>query len=515
MNASFLRWRDLSLAAGPWQALHPAPAENRGFTERGRYRFEVPGPGWRLRIDDGPLTEASSGTMQWEWEPGFFAGEVTAELEGPAASDRTLFLLDVGPDPTKLGREVFGRMLQELMHEAPELVVGAEPATMRIGQLGEFENAWLAFARVRRYCPDVLRAIAQLRARPRRTLRVWRASSPLHQVRRVDRQTAAILARSLGAAVLLDDPPGDDFAAASRLDVPVVEETLDSAANRAVLALLLALVRRACGVLERLQGLVDREQDSETRTSLATRWPRRRQVLEETATRLKLAVRQSPFASVTRPEITAAGLNAVAADPIYARAWERGWRALRPGIEVGGANERLWVSPSWEVYEGWCFIRLGRSLQAALPGWGWSRRGRRWIGSSGGRAAELVLQQTFECREREMDGPWSVSRERVPDLVLRVGSRTGTRFVVLDVKYRASRSNVLDAMTSAHVYQDSLRIGSRRPDATLLLVPAGGGATWLEDSAFQAAHRVGVHVFSPDTATALPWPLIEALQGGA
>jgi hypothetical protein len=99
---------------------------------------------------------------------------------------------------------------------------------------------------------------------------------------------------------------------------------------------------------------------------------------------------------------------------------------------------------------------------------------------------------------------WSVSRERVPDLVMTVTSDAEVRFVVLDAKYRASRANVLDAMASAHIYQDGLRVGSRRPEASLLLVPSGGGAGWLELPAFQAEHRVGVHVISPDGEPVMP-----------
>ncbi len=107
---------------------------------------------------------------------------------------------------------------------------------------------------------------------------------------------------------------------------------------------------------------------------------------------------------------------------------------------------------------------------------------------------------------------WSVSRERVPDLVFTIESSDGVRFVVLDAKYRTSRLNVLDAMASAHIYQDSLRIGSRRPEASLLLIPSGGGAPWLEDPAFQADNRVGVHVLSADDAGALPAHLKQGLD---
>ena len=99
---------------------------------------------------------------------------------------------------------------------------------------------------------------------------------------------------------------------------------------------------------------------------------------------------------------------------------------------------------------------------------------------------------------------WSISKERVPDLVLTMYDSKGVRFIVLDAKYRTSRPNVLDAMESAHIYQDSLRIGSRRPEASLLLIPSSGGASWLEDPAFQAEHRMGVHAFSPGGDLAIP-----------
>jgi len=86
------------------------------------------------------------------------------------------------------------------------------------------------------------------------------------------------------------------------------------------------------------------------------------------------------------------------------------------------------------------------------------------------------------------------------------------RFVVFDAKYRASRANVLDAMASAHIYHDSLRIGLRRPEAAFLLVPSGGGTPWLEDAIFQAEHGVGVLPLSLDVDTALPAVVLDQFR---
>ena len=164
------------------------------------------------------------------------------------------------------------------------------------------------------------------------------------------------------------------------------------------------------------------------------------------------------------------------------------------------------MSPSWEIYERWCFLRVGQLLGEALPAWNWRRlkNPTRWLGSCGGVEGELRLQPTFCTRAAETATMWSISKERVPDLVLTVRQPDGIVFAVLDAKYRASRNNVLDAMESAHIYQDSLRIGSRRPEVSLLLVPSPGGADWLEQPTFHSEHLVGVHPLSPGQPATLP-----------
>ena len=89
----------------------------------------------------------------------------------------------------------------------------------------------------------------------------------------------------------------------------------------------------------------------------------------------------------------------------------------------------------------------------------------------------------------------SVSGERRPDLVLLCETEEKRRFVVLDAKYKCSRSRLLEAMGAAHVYRDGLRWLGQSPDRSLLLVPASEGVTWLEDGEFQEVHRVGIKVF--------------------
>ncbi len=511
MTVPVVRWRERE-NPGTWEVLQPAPALNGGFSECKRYVFEKLDLGWSFRIDDEPLGEASA--SEWWWEPGFFAGEVTAELLNAAGNTLALFLLDVSADARKLGRDVFSRMIKEIRDEDPELVLGSEPARTMVGDLGESDDPWLAFARLRRHGAEFLRAVPPLIVHPRRALDARRDTSPIHLVRRVDRTTAAGLVRS--PAIALFSEAGADvdlrFPADCRLDVLVVQEILDCAANRAMLALILALIRRTRSLLARLQSATDSELESETRTPLSRRWPARRDTLERLGEQLTRVVRKSPFIHVSRPDVTAAGLTAIATDPDYARAWSQGWRALRRGVAQGDTTERMWISPSWEIYERWCFVRLGRTLAMEAPEWQWQRKNDRWEGTWCDQRAELILQPTFPSKAAPRQGMWSISKERIPDLVLRVESTDGARFVVLDAKYRTSRSAVLDAMESAHIYQDSLRVGSRRPEASLLLVPASGGANWLEDVEFHSTHRVGVHILSPGDDSRLPAAVRVALS---
>lgn len=495
------------------------PATNRGFQEKSSYRIAKPSIGWALLVDDEPLADAAGDSDSWVWEPGFFAGEVTAELLRADRSRAALFLLDVSPDPAKAGREVFGRMIDEIWDEDPQLVLGSEPATYRVGTLGATQDPWLAFARLRCHGPTFMRALGAVAARPRRALRARREHTPLRLARRVDRRTVVAALRNPSLATFLAGGVPAPALAHARVEVPTVEETLDSAANRCLLALSRSALARARSLLQRLETTVAREVPSDTRASLAPRWPARRRFLERFIADLAALLGRTPFDAVRRPEITAAGLNAISADPTYALAWGRGWRAIRSGVAGTVTDERLWVSPTWEIYERWCFVRLGALLRKALPQLGWARQRRSasadsavWIGSGKGMHLDLRLQSVFPARIAGAGGArWSISRERIPDIALTVQRDDRNVLFLADAKYRTSRDNVLDAMTTAHIYQDSLRLGPERPVATLLLVPAGGGAPWLEDPAFQVKHRVGVHVLAPGTVGEFPLLLREML----
>ena len=292
-----------------------------------------------------------------------------------------------------------------------------------------------------------------------------------------------------------------------RVDVPDAERHLDTAANRCLLAMLQALLMRCRDIRNSLNEMIDKkEEDSDTRTGLTCRWPTWKAILDRLEHRLSLFTRRTPFDEVTRAEVTAAGLNAVSAHPLYARAYRSAWLALRRGI-AGDRDEPLPLSPTWEIYERWCYHWLLRHLKSWLPGFEWTERTEKtsyavrcWEAkNTGGTVLKLMLQPTFRCTNGNMrDGFWSVSRRREPDIVLWRCQRGLEDFVIMDAKYRASRSSLLESMGTAHTYQDSLRLGGARPSWSILLVPTAREATWLEEQSFLERHKVGIASLKPD-----------------
>ncbi len=109
-----------------------------------------------------------------------------------------------------------------------------------------------------------------------------------------------------------------------------------------------------------------------------------------------------------------------------------------------------------------------------------------------GTTLEALFQATFPAlKASSKRSGWSLSRERRPDIVLVYSHGDTTRSMVLNAKWRSGRENVLDAMASAHVYHDALRVGGVRPSPCLLFLPGEDTVPELEEDAFIEAHGVG------------------------
>ena len=495
-----------------WVTLDPH-GPNTGFFEDKQVGLRIPDDreapeGCRLLVEYQPLAARDSGG--WVWKPEFYAGWVRAELLDRDGGLLGRWRLHVAPAPHKMGPDVFNRMVDEIRDQDSELILGTEPARQRLGALGETDNPLVWLERLDRRKDALARAIAAIHREPRSVLHARRERVPLHLVRRADLRALRTALREPAALAALPQTRPPAIAASTTrppfLDTPAVERTLDSPVNRAALYMLRALRRRAERLLERLRKDAGKESEAATRTSLGTRLPRWEEILTPVSRTFRRAEQKSPFRDARRPEITAAGLNAVAAHPVYAQFWRVGWEALRSGVHGDEADE-LPLSPTWEIYERWCFVELTRRLREWLPEPEWS--GSRELeasclrsvrfGRSDGATVSLFLQRTARRTDKDFR---SVSAQFVPDLVLRrEGLTERSGFVILDAKYRASSGRIVSGMAeSAHPYQDALRWGGKRPDATLLLVPDVAQAQFLSEAAFVADNRVGAVTFRPGAA---------------
>ena len=308
------------------------------FRERGKYRIRKPASGDRLYIDDQAI-ESDNG--EWAWMPGFYAGQVRVELLGPDGRVRAIYLLDVSPDPDKLGRDVFQDMLDQIWEFDPSLVLGTEPAALPVGHEKQISDPWLEYVRLRTYGERFVRVLSAIARQPLLELKEERAQLPLQNVRRADRQTALAALRNPQLLPILAHREFvvTPMSALPPLDVPVARETLDGAGNRCMAEITQRVSHRAIQLRKTLQGVVRNETESDTRTALSDRWPRRRDFLDRIVRQLHYLQQVSPLADVTRREISAAGLTAISADPAYSSAYGSAWRILRRGVE-GPAGRR-------------------------------------------------------------------------------------------------------------------------------------------------------------------------------
>ncbi|HET7561884.1 MAG TPA: DUF2357 domain-containing protein [Rhodanobacteraceae bacterium] len=477
-----------------------AGACTTGFIETGRYLFDCT-DGLRLVIDDIELPRSAAG---FHWSPGFYAGRVEAEVLRADGECVASYQLDVSPTPDKLGHELFEVMLRDLATFAPDLLLGSEAQQALFDPDESPAPPEVQYARLRRYAQACCVALQHVSEQPITRPVRKRHLTPIHRLRRLDARTALAAARSPLVAMITNQGDATQYAAAL-LDAPTIEDTLDNEANRTLGWMLRRLQHRVAHLADWLDGApVGSDEGFDAKRA------RRSEIVQALQVRLRRLARREPFRSVTRLGTSSAGLTAIAAHPAYARAQRYIWLALQEGVGSEDAAESLPISPTWQVYERWCYLCTTELMRQMFPDVEW--RQTRWGKSADQlRCHGRIGQFDFAVWLQPRFAPWdqasrwrcnSLSGERFPDITLTLDGPDGSAFMVLDAKYRASRTNVLDAMTSAHLYHDSLTWRGNRPWRSLLLVPRTDHVPWLADSAFQATYGIGAVALARRDCTA-------------
>jgi hypothetical protein len=472
-----------------------------GFSEGGEYWILKPAIESTLYIDD-ELIHSASDDKYWAWMPGFYAGQVNAEIEIGGNSSPINFYFDVSTHPDKLGRDQFERLLLDVIEYDPNLIYGSEPAQYALGGQQAQDAVWIAYARTKAYFPSYLKSLKAICDRPIQKIKYARQRVPLHRVRNIDPGTAISLGSNRALAGALSK--AIDIEYALRIDislsVPFNETTVDNPANRIILSQAKQVIRKIEWLIFVISNIKD--EGSETRTSTASRTDRRIKFLNHSRYTLQRLTKSYPFNLVSGNEVSASGLNAIASHPTYSHAHITGNNILRTGLSTTSDKEFHYLSPTWAIYESWCFSTLATALEANFCEYNWdhTQKGngssRAVIGRSEGNYIKLYFQlnaysnQTINGHEY-----YSISKMRIPDLVIEVGNDDNVAFICLDAKYRVSKDSLLDAMTSAHIYHDSIRLRDSRSLYSFILSPSDVNAGFMKNKDYIHSHKVGVIKF--------------------
>ena len=504
--------------------VYEAPADSKPAVELACVATDIPQSGFRegavyqlasdaafahaIFLDDEALPQDAI-TRHFIWKPQFYAGTVEVTLED-LQGHRFTYLLDVAPAPNKLGRQVFEQMLHEVYAFDATLLLGPSAAAQPFGRdpLRMLESPLVALARLRRFGPSFLAAVKALCSRPHRRTELVQAVRAFSAIQRIYPPT---LCNDKILALLATEQQGVSTVESIYLETRVPAQTGDTPANRAVKALLL----RFRAAVRNVKAAADACALGGEPEEQLKRKPRRIKLLQEMESSADMLLSSALFQSISRADVSAAGLTQLSALPAYSRAYRLGCQALRTGVVGEVKDDALSISPTYDVYEKWCFVRLHNALRAqfSLDSWTYSAHPAAtcelaYAAKLDDQAQlQLLFQPTFPADSVSLGSPCvSISGERRPDILLLLKTANRTRTLILDAKYRSGRGNVLDAMTSAHIYHDSLRINGRAPDLCLLLLPGPPDVPSLHAEPFWLRHCVGavgnVYPGSPDLGLA-------------
>ncbi|WP_194790901.1 DUF2357 domain-containing protein [Pseudomonas sp. UFMG81] len=460
-----------------------------GFEEDANYAFKPDQEGCTLYVDDEELLSARG---WFYWTPALYAGRVRVEVLRPTGSADDYFL-HVGASTAKADNLSFEEMVTQIRALYPRQLGGLSAATLAFGSDGSpalFPDMVL-LARLRQHGQAFLDAVEQVARTPHVKLQAKRGKLPLSQVRRL--HPAALQDPKLSA--LIRNPA----LAAKHSNMPVSAWTsgasVDTQANRALLALLQRFRAAVCA----LHRSVKANALHGTKKHQAQRSQRRIALLEALDARVLGVLRQHPFPGVTAGASSASGVVQVAAQPSYGKAYRLGTQALALGVEGQQLWDHLHANHSWGIYEMWCFVQVLHTLQSCTAN---SLRPAApitveadlcwWAELAPGHSLELLYQGVFPKTQPSpgCEG-FSISRKRIPDILIIERKGQTIRSLILDAKWRSGEHHELEAMESAHLYHDSLRIGDARPDCCLLMLPAVLANQQLGQNDFIIRNRVG------------------------
>jgi hypothetical protein len=447
--------------------------------------------GTRLYIDDVELRPSASGEFQWR--PNFYAGRVIAEVT-LLGGGRKQYWLDVSPTKQKSSEPQFEEMVTAIREFDTRLLGGASAAVMgfgREGQAGLFSNDIL-LSRVRAHGGSFLDAVDSISRAPHLSISADSQVLPLSRIQKL--HPSALHDRRLVALATGNSVHADAFQTIQLRSV-TSSPTFDTPANQTLLALLKRFRATVVMLREKVEtgslGIQTEDQD--------LRVEHRLHALDELETRAGKLILGRPFSETSKAQTSSSGLTQIAAQPNYSKAYRLGSRALALGVDGADQSDDLHVANSWGIYETWCYLAVLECINGLVGG---KLRTTQLSAVSAQLAysaaidtscsLEVLFQATFPSISPSQGRlGYSISKKRIPDIVLISKIGNTVQSIILDSKWRSGKENVLDAMQSAHIYHDSLRVDNQPPSSCILLFPGNDTVPELEQEEYISAHGVG------------------------
>lgn len=461
-----------------------------GFSEDTDYEIRPEPTAQRVFVDDVELLAASG---WFQWRPCFYAGQVRVEVLHTSGSQAT-YDLAISPTAKKADNANFIEMIEEIRVFDQTLLGGMSAATMAFGNEGRsgLHADHVLLARLRLYGHEFLAAVVALVRSPHQKLSADRQMMPLARARRL--HPTALRERKLSTLISGTSLSGEQFDTI-QVHAWTSSPTVDTPANR----VLLGLLKRFRATLTALREKVFTLQLSDDKDEQRNRVERRIAVLNQLEAKATRLIQQHPFTAVKTGVAGSSGLTQIAAHPSYNKAYRLGCAAMASRVEGEQSLDQLHMPPSWGIYESWCFLQtlacleqlLGIRMTSAKPTAVQAQLAFHAQLSST-HTIEVLFQANFPS-SRPYAGRlgWSISRERVPDILIVEHKASTSRSLILDAKWRSGKRNVLEAMESAHIYHDSLRIDHLAPSRCVLLLPGASEVANLGESEFINTHHVG------------------------
>lgn len=457
-----------------------------GFKEAMRYHIVVDS---EVRIaayvNDTPLA-ARRASKEWAWETGFCIGCARLDLLDDGGTSVASAQLHVTSDDGKLSGAELEHMLQDLLNWAPESISGESQTSLSFGAKGDLA-ANVAYERVKQFAPLFHQALLACQSRPHSAFESRARSVPIDRVRRLLRsqlQNPRVAAYTAAAA---SGQLSDCCPPTVRAERP--ERTLDTLPNRS----LWTMAKGVLSVANRLRGSIETAR-CKAGVDEASKYERRIVVLEDIARSILDTFVWFKRNDIKKNQALASGLAQMMPMPAYKRAVRLNSLLRSSTFDPSSSEAPLPLNSTWGLYEQWCFEHIRREIEkltglcphqgvTALAG-----GAKTYVFAKESTKIIVAAQVTFPSGPGLKEGSirYSLSRERIPDIVLIITHAGVMTWYVLDAKYRRNKANVLDAMASAHIYRDSLFLQEQRCGAALLLTP---GAAFNDDwELFTADH---------------------------